>query len=61
MERLKNGVEMHSTIVYAMATLIRQKMKNDVCGFVDQNELSKPIFPICTTSESYIQILYFDY
>ena len=44
MARLRNGVEINATIVYAMSTLIRQKMKNDVCGFVDQKELSKPSY-----------------
>ena len=44
MANLRNGVEINATIVYAMATLIRQKMKNDVCGFVDQEELSKPSY-----------------
>ena len=29
MERLKNGVEIHATIVYAMTTVIRQNMKKD--------------------------------
>ena len=44
MARLRNGKEIHAPIVYAMATLIRRKMKNDVCGFVDQKELSKPSY-----------------